>query len=77
MDRGQKANLVGVTSLLFFEGHPGIFNEHRVSGPRFNVSSGGQCSLSLKCPRLYTGALGPRQTTICWPIHVLTRLSPA
>ncbi len=27
-----------VTPLLFFEGHPGIFNDHRESGPRFNVS---------------------------------------
>ncbi len=32
----------GVTPLLFFEGHPGIFNDHRESGPRFNVSSEGQ-----------------------------------
>ncbi len=29
----------GVTPLLFFEGHPGIFNDHRELGPRFNVSS--------------------------------------
>ncbi len=28
----------GVTPLLFFKGHPGIFNDHRESGPRFNVS---------------------------------------
>ncbi len=27
----------GVTPLLFFEGHPGIFNDHRESGPRFNI----------------------------------------
>ncbi len=32
-----------VTPLLFFEGHPGIFNDHRESGPRFNVSSEGWC----------------------------------
>ncbi len=32
----------GVTPLLFFEGHPGIFNDHRESGPRFNVSSEGR-----------------------------------
>ncbi len=31
-----------VTPLLFFEGHPGIFNDHRESGPRFNVSSEGR-----------------------------------
>ncbi len=37
----------GVTPLLFFEGHPGIFNDHRETGPRFKVSSEGQVSLSL------------------------------
>ncbi len=31
-----------VTPLLFFEGHPGIFNDHRESGPRFNISSEGR-----------------------------------
>ncbi len=36
---GQNA---GVTPLLFFEGHPGIFNDHRESGPRINVSSEGR-----------------------------------
>ncbi len=42
MVRGRWANLAriaGVTPLLFFEEHPGIFNDHRESGPRFNVSS--------------------------------------
>ncbi len=33
---GQEAR---VTPLLFLEGHLGIFNDHRESGPRFNVSS--------------------------------------
>ncbi len=28
-------------TLLFFKGHPGIFNDHRESGPQFNVSSEG------------------------------------
>ncbi len=32
-----------VTPLLYFEGHPGILNDHRESGPRFNVSSKGRC----------------------------------
>ncbi len=32
-----------VTPLLFFQGHPGIFNNHRESGPRFNGSSEGRC----------------------------------
>ncbi len=36
-----------VTPLLFFEGHPGIFNDHRESGPRFNVSPEGWCFLSV------------------------------
>ncbi len=36
----------GHTSTLF-EGHPGIFNDHRESGPRFNVSSEGQCLLTV------------------------------
>ncbi len=34
----------------------GIFNDHRESGPRFNVSSEGQCFLQN------TEALGPTQT---------------
>ncbi len=32
-------------TLLFFEGHPGIFNGHRESGPWFNISSEGRCFL--------------------------------
>ncbi len=39
-----------VTPLLFFEGHPGIFNDHRESGPRFNVSSKGRCFLQYNVP---------------------------
>ncbi len=35
----------GVTPVLFFKGHPGIFNDHRESGPRFNVSTEGRCFL--------------------------------
>ncbi len=38
----------GVTPLLFFEGHPGIFNDHRESGPRFNVSSEGYIKFCLR-----------------------------
>ncbi len=44
---GQDAS---VTPLLFFEGHPGIFNDHRESGPRFNVSSEGRCFLHYSVP---------------------------
>ncbi len=35
-----------VTPLLFRR-HPGIFNDHRESGPRFNVSSEGRCLLTV------------------------------
>ncbi len=31
----------GLTPLLSFERHPGILNDHRESGPRFNISSEG------------------------------------
>ncbi len=54
----------GVTPLLFFEGHPGIFNDHRESGPRFNISSDH-----------YTGALGLTQTTGWAPPAGLTNTS--
>ncbi len=40
-----------------------IFNDHRESGPRFNVSSERRCFLQYSVPRHYTGALGPTQTT--------------
>ncbi len=41
----------------------GIFNDHRESGPQFNVSSERRCLLTVWCPRHYNGALGPTQTT--------------
>ncbi len=53
----------GDTPLLFFEGHPGIFNDFRESGPRFNISSERWCFFTVQCLRHYTGALGPTQTT--------------
>ncbi len=37
----------GITPLLFFKGHPGIFNDHRESGPRFNISSERWCFLTV------------------------------
>ncbi len=37
-------------TLLFFEGHPGIFNDHRESGPQFNISSEGRCFLQYNVP---------------------------
>ncbi len=51
-----------VTHLLFSKKHPGIFNDHRESGPRFNVSAERRCLLTVQCPRHYTGVLGPTQT---------------
>ncbi len=38
---GEFGHDAGVTPLLFFEGWPGIFNDHRGSGPRFNISESG------------------------------------
>ncbi len=48
MVRGHWASLARMPGLhpYFFEGHPGIFNDHRESGPRFNVSSEGRCFFS-------------------------------
>ncbi len=37
----------GVTPLLFLDEIPGIFNVHRESGPRFNVSSERRCLLTV------------------------------
>jgi len=46
MDRGQGTNLARIPGLhpYSFKRHPGIFNDHSESRPRFNVSKG-QCSL--------------------------------
>ncbi len=51
-------------------------NDQRESGPRFNVSSERQCFLTVYCPRLYTGELGPTQTT-GWapPVGLTTNIS--
>ncbi len=62
-----------VTPLLFFEGHPGIFYDHRESGPRFNISSEGRCFFfffTVVSPSLYWGARthpDRRASTPCWP----------
>ncbi len=61
----------GVILLLFFKGHPGIFNDHRESGPRFNISSEGQWFF----PHHYTGALGLTQTAGWAPPAGLTNTS--
>ncbi len=42
IDKGQWREFgqdTGVTPLLFYKKCHGIFNDHRESGPRFNVSS--------------------------------------
>ncbi len=39
------------------------FNDHRESGPWFNVSSEWRCFFTVKCPHYYTGVLVPTQTT--------------
>ncbi len=61
-DDGQKpmGEFSRITPLLFFEGHPGIFNDTKEFGPRFNIS---RCLLTVLCPRHYTEVLGPTQTT--------------
>ncbi len=64
----------GYTPTLYEKCH-GIFNDHRESGPRFNVSSERQCLLTVQCPRHYTGALGPTQTTVWAPPAGLTDTS--
>ncbi len=40
---GEFGQDAGITSPLFLEEHTGIFNGHRESGPRFNVSSERRC----------------------------------
>ncbi len=52
MVRDQWANLARMPGLqpYSFEGHPRIFNDHRESGPRFNVSSEGWCFLQYSVP---------------------------
>ncbi len=50
MVRGQWANLARITPLLFFKGHPEIFNDQRESGPLINVSSEERCFLQYSVP---------------------------
>ncbi len=62
----------GVTPLLFFKEHLGIFNDHRESGPRFNISSERQCFFfySIVSPSLYWGIrthTDRRVSTPYWP----------
>ncbi len=58
------------TPLLFFEGHPGIFNDHRESWTWFNVSSERRCFIQYSVPSLYWGVrthTDHRVSTPCWP----------
>ncbi len=53
MVRGQWGNLIrmpGSHLYSYFEGHTGIFNDHKESGPQFNVSSEGRCCLQYSVP---------------------------
>ncbi len=75
MVRGHWANLARmlvVTPLLFFEGHPGIFNDYRESGPQFKVSSEGRCFFySIVSLSLYWGIrthTNCRVSTPCWSL---------
>ncbi len=44
-----------------FEGHPGIFYDHRESGPQFNVSSERRCFLQYSVPITTLGNLDPHR----------------
>ncbi len=67
----------GFTPTLYEECH-GSFNDHRESGPLFNVSSERRCFFTVLCPCHYTGALGPTQTAGWAPLMVsLTPLPTA
>ncbi len=70
-----------VTPLLFFKGHPRIFNDHRESGPQFNVWSEGQCSLQYSVsPSLHWGFrthTDNRVSTPCWPQEHLFQQQPS
>ncbi len=61
---------LGYTPTLYDECH-GIFNDHRESRPRFNVSSERRCSFdSIVSPSLYWGVrthTDHRVSTPCWP----------
>ncbi len=64
----------GYTPTLYEKCH-GIFNDHRESGPWFNVSSERRCLLTVQCPGHNTGALGPTQNAGWAPPAGLTNTS--
>ncbi len=55
---GEFGQDAGLTPLLFFEGHPGIFNDRSQ-----DLGLTSHPKDSIVCPRHYTGVLGPTQTT--------------
>ncbi len=65
----------GYTPTLYEKCH-GIFNDHRESGPQFNISYEGRGFFTVKYSRHYTGALGgPTQTAGRTPPAGLTNTS--
>ncbi len=67
---GKLARTPGLHPTLYDECH-GICNDHRESGPRFNVSSERRCFFySIVSPSLYWGVRNHtdhRVSTPCWP----------
>jgi len=60
IDRSQWANLARMRALiLFFEGHPGTFYDHRESGAWFKVSSEGHCLLQYSILIIILGRYFP------------------
>ncbi len=59
----------------------GIFNDHRESGRRFNVSSERQCFLTVVSPSQYWGVrrthTDHRVSTPCWPHQHLFQQQPS
>ncbi len=55
------ARTPGLHPYSFSEGHPGIFNDRRESGPRFNVSSEGRCFLQYSVPITILGCYDPHR----------------
>ncbi len=70
---GNLTRTPGLHPTLYEKCH-GIFNDHRESGPRFNVSSEKRCLLTVVSPSPYW-ALGPTLTTGWAPPAGLTNTS--
>ncbi len=68
MPMGKFGQDAGFTPLLFFEEHTGIFNDHRESGPWFNVSSEGWCFLQYSVPVTTLGRQDPHRPQGAHPL---------